>query len=61
MFPPHPQASLPLPSLTYQVLSMEPISQRGGDKEEPERVTQGGKKKTEREDSELQARVKDRG
>ena len=61
IFPPHPQASLPLPSITYQVLSMEPISQRGRDKEEPERATQGGKKETEREGSESPARVKDRG
>lgn len=52
---PHP--SPPCPSrLTYQVLSVGTVSQRDGDKEEP----QVGKKARERKDSESLVRVKER-
>lgn len=49
-----------LSALTYQVLSEEPISQRREQGGARGRATQGGKKETEREDSESLARVKER-
>lgn len=49
-----------LSALTYQVLSEEPISQRQGQGGARGTATQGGKKETEREDSESLARAKER-